>query len=158
MTLPNEVRPYPGENVNAAICGKLSRDMFKQYLMKGRNVCNGLCNNEEADVMTSLNNEINILESLALNASTTQHDENYIKFIVKYLMSVIASLTSSSCIQSGQPLPEDIWQLYGETLSTDVASSKLKLASMHCCRGELRRAVSVFSEVEFDLDESVQPL
>ena len=109
-------------------------------------------------MITSLNNEINILESLALNASTTQYDKNYIKFIVKYLMSVIASVTSSSCIQSGQPLPQDIWQLYGESLSTDVASSKLKLASMHYCRGELRRAVSVLSEVEFDLDESVQPL
>jgi len=48
--------------------------------------------------------------------------------------------------------------LYGESLNTDVASSKLKLASMHYCRGEHWRAASVLNEVEFDLDNSVQPV
>ena len=28
MALSCGVRPYPGDDVNAAICGKLSRDMF----------------------------------------------------------------------------------------------------------------------------------
>jgi len=158
MTLSRGVRPYPGDDVNAAISGKLARDMFEQYLVNERIVCNRLCNNEEADVITSLNNEINILESLALNASTTQYDRNYIKFSLKSLRSVKASVTSSSCIESGQPLPLDIWQLYGQSLDTDVASSKLKLASMHYCRGELMRAASILHEVEFDLDDSVQPV
>jgi len=156
MALPHEVRPYPGDDVNAGICGKLARDMFRLYLLHVRLVCSRLCNSAEADVITSLNNEINILESLAVNARTTQYDKNYMKFIVKCLMSVKASVTSSSCIQSGDPLPQDIWQLYGESLDTDVASSKLKLASMHYCRGELQRAASVLNEVEFDLDDSVQ--
>jgi len=158
MALPHDVRPFPGDDVNAGICGKLARDMFEQYLMKVRTTCSRLCNSAEADVITSLNNEINILESLALNARTTQYDKNYIKFIAKYLMSVKASVTSSSCIQSGDSLPQDIWQLYGESLNTDVASSKLKLASMHYCQGELQRAASVLNEVEFDLDDSVQPV
>jgi len=158
MALPYEVRQYPGDDVNAGICGKLARDMFEQYLMKVRTTCSRLCNSAEADVITSLNNEINILESLAVNARTTQYDKNYIKFIAKYLMSVKASVTSSSCIQSGDSLPQDIWQLYGESLNTDVASSKLKLASMHYCQGELQRAASVLNEVEFDLDDSVQPV
>jgi len=155
MALPNEVQPYSGDDVNAAICGKLARDTFQKY---SNVIIIMLCNYVEADAITGLNNEINILQSLALNASTTQYDKNYIKFMVKYLMSVKASVTSSSCIQSGQPLPPDIWQLYGESLDTDVASSKLKLASMHYCRGELRRAESILNEVEFDLDDSVQPV
>jgi len=158
MALSHEVRPYPGDDVNAGICGNLAKDMFKAYLEHLHLVCRRLCNNEEADVVTSLNNEINTLESLALNASTTQYDKNYIKFMVKSLMSVKASVISSSCIQSGQPLPQGIWQLYGESLDTDVASSKLKLASMHYCRGELQRAASVLNEVEFDLDASVEPV
>jgi len=158
MALPHEVRPYPGDDVNAGICGKLSRDMFRDYLSTLRMVCHRLCNSEEADVYTSLNNEINMMESLEMNANTTQFDKSYIKFIVKSLMSVKASVTSSSCIQTGQPLPQDIWQMYGESLNTDVASSKLKLASMHYCRGELRRAASVLNEVEFDLDDSVEPV
>jgi len=73
-------------------------------------------------------------------------------------MSVKASVTSSTCIQSGQPLPQEIWQMYGKSLNTDVTSSKLKLASMHYCQGELIRAASVLHEVEFDLDDSVQPV
>jgi len=158
MALPHEVRPYPGDDVNAGICGKLAKDMFEQYLKVLRRTCSRLCNNDAADVYTSLNNEITLLEDLAANVRATQYDTNYIKFIVKCLTSVKASVTSSSCIQTGQPLPQDIWQLYGESLNTDVASSKLKLASMHYCRGELQRAASVLNEVEFDLDDSVQPV
>jgi len=158
MALSDEVRPYPGDDVNAGICGELARDMFQQYLVYVRRVCSRLCNNEGVDVYTGLNSEINILESLTMNPRTTQYHMNYIKFIVKFLKSVKVSVTSSSCIQSGQPLPQDIWQLYGVSLNTDVASSKLKLASMHYCRGDLRRAESVLSEVEFDLDDLVQPV
>jgi len=158
MTLPQEVRPYPDNDVNAAICGKLARDMFELYLSQARRIISRLCNNEEADVYTGLNNQINILESLTMNPRTTQYHMNYIKLMLKYMMSIKASVTSSSCIQYDQPLPRDIWELYGESLSTDVASCKLKLASMHFCQGELRRAASVLNEVEFDLDDSVQPV
>jgi len=158
MTLPHEVRPYPSDDVNAGICGKLAKDMFKQNLKLVQRVCSRLCNNEEADVYTGLNNEIYILESITISPSTTQFDKNYINFLMKSLKSVKASVTSSNCIQYGQPLPPDIWQLYGESLNTDVASSKLKLASMHYCQGELMRAASVLNEVEFDLDDSVQPV
>jgi len=158
MALPHEVRPYPRDDVNAGICGKLARDMFKIYLSHARGIISRLCNNEEADVYTGLNNEINILESLTMTPRTTQYDQNFIKLIVKALMSVKVSITSSNCIQFDQPLPRDIWKLYSESLNTDVASSKLKLASMHYCQGELRRAASVLNEVEFDLDDSVQPV
>jgi len=127
--------------LNAGICGKLAKDMFIQYLCRLRDVCSRLCNNEAADVYTNLNNEINILESLAGYASTTQYHKNCIKFIVKSLMSVRVSVISSSCMQTGQPLPRNIWMLYGESLNTNVASSKLKLASMHYCRGDFKRCV-----------------
>jgi len=155
MTLPHEVKPY---DVNAGICGRLARDMFATYLQNLRSTCSRLCNDDAADVYTSLNNEITQLEDLAVNARATQYDKNCVKFLVKNVMSIKAPIKSSSCIQSGQPLPQDIWKLYGESLNTDVASSKLKLASMHYCRGELWRALSVLNEVEFDLDDSVQPV
>jgi len=158
LAFSHDVRPYPGDDVNAGICGKLVKDMFELYLKTFTITCSRLCNNDAADVYTSLNNEITLLQDRAVNARATQYDKNYIKFIVKCLMSVKASVTSSSCIQSGQPLPQDIWQLYGKSLNTDVASSKLKLASMHYCQGELQRAASVLNEVEFDLDDSVQPV
>jgi len=158
LTLPHEVRPYPGDDVNAGICGMLAGDMFKLYLEHVTTVCHRLCNIKEADVITNINNEIKLLENLAVNASTTHYHKNYIKFTVKSLMSVKVSVTSSSCIQSDQAPPQDIWELYGESLNTDVTSSKLKLASMHYCQGEFRRAASILHEVEFDLDDSVQPV
>jgi len=158
MTLPHEVTLNPRDDVNAGICGKLAYDMFEWLLKHVRRIFKRLCNNEAADVYTGLNNDINILESLAANASTSQYHTHVIKFFLKYLMSVKASIISSSCIQTGQPFPRDIWMLYGESLNTDVASSKLKLAYMHYCRGELWRAASVLNEVEFDLDDSVQPV
>ena len=43
-------------------------------------------------------------------------------------------------------------------VSSGVSSRKLKLVSMHFCRGELRRATSVLNEVEFDLDDLMQPV
>jgi len=115
-----------------------------------------LCHNEENELCVSLDNNITMLEHFEINVSATHYHKNVIKCMVKSLMSIKASVTSSRSIQSGHPLPQDIWQLYGKSLDTDVASSKLKLASMHYCRGALRRAESVLSEVEFELDESVQ--
>jgi len=158
MLLPHEVRPYPGDNVNAAVCGKLARDMFDMYLQNVTDVCYMLCNSEEPELCISLDNGITMLENLAINLSATHYHKHFIKLMVKYLTSIKASVKSSGSIQSAQPHPQDIWQLYGESLNTDVASSKLKLASMHYCRGELRRAESVLNEVEFDLDDSVQPV
>jgi len=132
--------------------------MFQQYLVINTEMCHRLCNNGEAELQISLINEITKLENLAINVGTTQYHKNYIKFLKKSLMSIKASTIMSNCIQSGQSLPHDIWQLYGESLNTDVASSKLKLAYMHYCREELMRAASVLHEVEFDLDDSVQPV
>jgi len=122
MTLPYEVRPCCGDEMNTGFCGKLTRCMFKHYLISIRRVCSKLCDSDE--VYTSLNNEINIVESLTINTRITQHDK-YIQFTVKALMSIKASLTSSSC--------------------------------MHYCQGELRKAACVL-HVEFDLDDSVQPV
>jgi len=31
MTLPNEVKPYPGVDVNADICGRVATDTFATY-------------------------------------------------------------------------------------------------------------------------------
>jgi len=152
---PHEMQPYHGDDVNAGICGKLAKDMFEDYLYTNTYVCHRLCSNGD-ELQISLNNEITKLENMAINVGTTQYHKNDIMFLKKSLISIKASTIMSNCIQFGQPLPHDIWQMYGESLNTDVASSKLKLASMHYCRGELRRAVSVLHEGEFELDNSVQ--
>jgi len=46
-------------------------------------------------------------------------------------------------------------QVYSETLDIDVASSRLKLASMLYCQGDLHRSVFVLNDVQQRLDNSV---
>ena len=154
--LSHETQPYHVDDVNIEICGKLAMDMFTAFYQRVAFDIHTLCNNGKAELHISLNNKMTELENLVNNASATHNHKRCIKFIKKSLMSFKASTIMSHCIQSSQPFPHDIWQLYRESLNTDVASSKLKLASMHYCRGELRRAASVLHEVEFDLDDSVQ--
>jgi len=155
---PHEMQPCHVNDVNAGICGKLAKDMFAEFLKWCTNVLHRLCNIKNVELCISLKNEITELENLTNNASATHYHYNFIRFLNKSLKSIKASTIMSHSIQSGQPLPKDIWLLYGESLNADVASSKLKLASMHYCQGELMRAASVLHEVMFDLDDSVQPL
>jgi len=147
LALPYEVRPYHGDDVNAGIGGKYTKDMFQQYLIHVRMVCSRPWNNIEAYIYISLNNEVSILESLTINARTLQYHMDYIKFMLKSLKSVKAFVTNSFCIQPDQPHPRDKWQLYGESLNTEVTSRKLKLASTHFCQGKPMRAASVLNEV-----------
>ena len=58
MALTHEVKPYPGDDVNVSIYGNLAKDMFYDYLVRVRQVCNRLCNNNAADISTGLNNEL----------------------------------------------------------------------------------------------------
>jgi len=64
-------------------------------------------------------------------------------------------VASSYCIQTGQAIPREVWHVYSETLDTDVASSRLKLASMLYCRGDLYRSALVLNDVQQRLDNSV---
>jgi len=71
------------------------------------------------------------------------------------LLSSLASVASSYCMQTGQPVPREVWQIYSETLDTDVASSRLKLASMLYCQGDLYISAFVLNDVQQRLDNSV---
>ncbi|XP_052776029.1 uncharacterized protein LOC128213948 [Mya arenaria] len=76
--------------------------------------------------------------------------------ISKQILSIMASAGASFCIQNGCVVPRNILSLFESSLDTDVASSRLKLASFLVCYNELERAADVLNDVERRYDDSVQ--
>jgi len=153
-----EVGRGPGEDVNARICGKLVHDMFQIYVRSLRIICFIQCNDSNEEFETRLINKITYLQSLETEVRDDHRKSFFIRFFVKNLLSIKASVVSSHNAQTGQPIPQDMMTMFEKSLHTDVTSSKLKLASMLYCRGELERAASLLHDVEFDFDRSVQPV
>jgi len=87
--------------------------------------------------------------------NTTRFERKCTSLLSSKLISTLACVNSSINIQTSQPMSETEWQLYRVSIDTDVASARLKLASMLYCRGELQRAAYVLADVERRLDDSV---
>jgi len=117
-----------------------------------------MCNDSMGDFETRLINKITYLQSIETEVRDDHRKSFFIRFLVKNLLSIKASVVSSHYTQTGQPIPREVLTMYEESLHTDVTSGKLKLASMLYCRGELERATYILHEVEFDFDRSVQPV
>ncbi|XP_052775246.1 uncharacterized protein LOC128213515 [Mya arenaria] len=82
--------------------------------------------------------------------------EQYFEYIFKQVLSVLASTAASCCIRNGSVVPRNILCLFESSLDTDVASSRLKLASFLVCHNELERAADVLNDVQRRYDDSVQ--
>ncbi|XP_052776035.1 uncharacterized protein LOC128213953 [Mya arenaria] len=80
----------------------------------------------------------------------------YFDNIFKQVLSVLASTAASCCIRNGSVVPRNILCLFESSLDTDVASSRLKLASFLVCHNELERAADVLNDVQRRYDDSVQ--
>ncbi|XP_052775241.1 uncharacterized protein LOC128213514 [Mya arenaria] len=80
----------------------------------------------------------------------------YFDYVFRQVLSVFASTAASCCIRNGSVVPRNILCLFESSLDTDVASSRLKLASFLVCHNELERAADVLNDVERRYDDSVQ--
>ncbi|WAR20063.1 hypothetical protein MAR_001901, partial [Mya arenaria] len=83
--------------------------------------------------------------------------EECFRYTSKQFLSILASTAASCCIWNGYGVPRNILFLFESSLDTNVASSRLKLASFLICHNELERAVEVLNDVERRYDDSVQP-
>jgi len=153
-----EVGRGPGEDVNARICGKLVHDMFGVYMKCLKTICFKLCNDSKGEFETRLINKLTNLQSHETEVRDDHRKSFFIRFLLKNLLSIKASVVSSHNTQTGQPIPQNVLTMYEESLHSDVTSGKLKLASMLYCQGELERAASLLHEVELVFDRSVQPV
>ncbi|XP_052776032.1 uncharacterized protein LOC128213950 [Mya arenaria] len=82
--------------------------------------------------------------------------EHTFDYFFKQVQSVLASTAASCCIRNGCVVPRYILSLFESSLDTDVASSRLKLASFLVCHNELERAADVLNDVQRRYDDNVQ--
>jgi len=78
--------------------------------------------------------------------------------LIKYLQQHLASTAASICLQHGIHMGTRIWSWYSAAMNTDVASTRLKLASMLYCKGDLQLAADVLEDVERRYDNTVQAI
>jgi len=79
-------------------------------------------------------------------------------YIIRHLQQHLASTAASICLQHGMHLGNRIWAWYSAAIDSDVASTRLKLASMLYCKGDLHMAVNVLDDVERRYGNSVQAI
>jgi len=75
---------------------------------------------------------------------------------IRLLQQHLAPIAASICIQRGIHIGDRIWSWYCASMNTDVASTRLKLASMLYCKGDLQLAADVLDDVERRYDNTVQ--
>jgi len=153
MQLHPHVERFPDQT--ASVCGKLTLDMFEVYVLRFTQICKHMCDSRDTGFYQGAIDLINVLTFQQANGTFSRYESNSAQFLITNLLSSLASVASSYCIQTGQAVPREVWQLYSETLDTDVASSRLKLASMLYCQGDLHRSAFVLNDVQQRLDNSV---
>jgi len=81
-----------------------------------------------------------------------------IDYISRYLQQHLASTAASICLQHGVYIGNRIVSWYSAAIDTDVASTRLKLASMLYCKRDLQMAADVLGDVERRYDNTVQAI
>jgi len=153
MQLHPHVERFPDQS--ASVCGKLPFDMSTFYVRGLTNICRHMCDRRDTGFYQCAIDRITVLTFRQANCTFSRYENNSAQFLITNLLSSLASVASSYCIQTGQAIPREAWHLYSETLDTDVASSRLKLASILYCQGDLHRSAFVINDVQQKLDNSV---
>jgi len=78
--------------------------------------------------------------------------------LVRHLQQHLASTAASICLQHGIHIGSRIWAWYSAAINSDVASTRLKLASMLYCKDDLQLAADVLEDVERRYDNTVQAM
>jgi len=79
-------------------------------------------------------------------------------YIIRYLQQHIASTAASICLQHGIHTGNRILSWYSSAIDSDIGSTRLKLASMLYCKGNLQVAADVLDDVERRFDNTVQAI
>jgi len=153
MQFHPHVERFPDQT--ASVCGTLTIDLSRSYVMGFTQICKHICDSIDTGFYQGAIDLINALRLRQANGTLSRYESNSAQFFITNLLSSLASVASSYCIQIGQPVPRDVWQIYSETLDVDVVSSRLKLASMLYCQGDLYIAAYVLNDVQQKLDNSV---
>ena len=143
------------DETDGKLIGLLAKGMFNSQLAVESCIMSRFSGMSTIECREHLTNRILTLKGLYENNTTTRFERKCTSLFSSQLLSTLASVNSSIKVQTRQPISQTEWQLYSVSIDTDVASARLKLASMLYCRGELQRAAYVLADVERRLDDSV---
>jgi len=79
-------------------------------------------------------------------------------YIIRHLQQHLASTAASICLQHSMHMGNRIWAWYSAAIDSDVASTRLKLASMLYCKGDVQMAADALVDVERRYDNTVQAI
>ena len=99
-----------------------------------------------------------LITLLTIQQTLNQHDIISRDIITRHVFQHLASVAASICLQQGISIGQRIWTWYGMAINTDVASTKLKIASMLYCKGDLQLAADVLEDAERRYDNTVQAM
>jgi len=80
------------------------------------------------------------------------------EYMIRYMQQHLASTAASVCLQQDIQIGSRIWSWYSAAMNTDVSSTRMKLASMLICKGDLQLAAVVLEDVERRYDSTVQAM
>ncbi|XP_052762685.1 uncharacterized protein LOC128205222 [Mya arenaria] len=94
----------------------------------------------------------NLKETIDSYTHFSMQNDTFIKDIVKPLVlllnNLLATSQASTCVELHQPVTADIYNLYQESLDSDLTSSRLKFASMLYCTHQYEEAAAVLEHIE----------
>jgi len=128
-----------------------------------RNILEVAADNTPDDLCLFLHSLITAMPFHQLHRHDSEHALNRIDgvnifYISKYLQQHLASTAAAICLQHGMHIGNRILSWYSAAIDTDVASTRLKLASMLYCTGDLLMAADVLDDVERRYDNTVQAI
>jgi len=153
----------PRRTVNEGITGFLSVHGNVKYLINVRLVLNGAADRSPDELCLYLHSLITDLPLQQIHRHRSEQalcrlDAVNRDNLIRYLQQHLASTAASICLQHGTQLGTRIWSWYSSAMDTDVASTRLKLASMLYCKGDLQMAADVLEDVERRYDSTVQAM
>jgi len=153
----------PRRAIHEEITGFLSVYDNFVHAMGIRCILTEVADNSPDELCLYLHSLINALPFHQLHRHTSEHalcrlDSVNKVYNIRYLQQHLASTAASICLQQGMHIGNRILSWYSAAIDTDVASTRLKLASMLYCKGDLQMAADVLDDVERRYDYTVQAI
>ena len=141
----------PRDKIESAIIADLAEQYFgflnhslNEFLVAANKVSFGQAYN-------TVKTNLAILGTGLLHPDQIKRDG--MRLFIRYLSSVLATMQVSQCIRDG--LSTLVSDLFKVSLDFDLASCKLKLASVYYCIQEYKNAAAILSKVEYSFQPFV---
>jgi len=110
MQLHPHIERFPDQT--SSICVKLTFDMSRFYVSGFTQISKRMCGNRDTGFYQGAIDIINVLTFRQANGTLSMYESNSAQFLITNLLSSLASVASSYCIQNCQDVPWDVWQIY----------------------------------------------